>query len=225
MNLKTLRKLAVTSTVLAGVAAIGISGISAAAPTGNDQSTQAQERSNPMSSLINAIAQKFNLNASDVQKIFEEQRTQMETQRDSEHTARAAERLTQAVSEGKLTQAQANLLKAKQAEMKAFHESLKGKTHEECKAAMDAKLAELKTWATANNIPQEYIQFGPMGGGPRGGQMGQNEQGQGFGQRGRMRGPGRGMGRGPGGQSGNGQQQPGGPMGGPQGTPIGQNNN
>lgn len=184
MNLKTLRKLAITSTVLAGVVALGASGISNVSAATPVQGTQVQTQMNPMSSLISAIAQKFNLNVSDVQKLFDEQHTQMESQRGTEQSARITERLTQAVTQGKLTQSQADLLKAKQEELRVFHESLKGKTREECKAAMDKKIAELKEWAKANNIPDEFANFGPMGRGPggRGRGPGGMRMNQGFGQ-------------------------------------------
>ncbi len=173
MNLKTLRTLAVTSAVLVGVAGIGASSIQAA-------TTDTTTRPNPMANLVTAIAQKFNLNQTDVQKIFDEQRTQMDQQMETRRAEELKTRLTQAVKDGKLTQAQADLITAKQTELKAFHDSLKGKTPEECKAAMEAKKTELQQWAKANNIPEEFALMGPMGGpgghggqgGPRGGMRG-----------------------------------------------------
>lgn len=160
MNLKSIRALAITSAIVAGVAGAGVTAIHAAP---ND----AASRPNPMSNLITAISQKFNLNQADVQKVFEEQRTQMQQQMQAQHTEQLATRLTQAVKDGKLTQAQADLITAKQAELKTFHESLKEKTPEEARTALEAKRTELQTWAQANGIPEQYL-MGPFAGGPRG---------------------------------------------------------
>ncbi|MBP9762979.1 hypothetical protein KBD34_05195 [Patescibacteria group bacterium] len=184
MNLKTIKSLAITSAVLVGVAGLGASSIQAASPT--DTSTRPDRFSN----LISLISQRFNLSQSDVQKVFDQQRTQMEAERETHHTEELTTRLAAAVKAGTITQAQSDLIKAKQTELKAFHESLKGKTKEECEAAMKAKMEELKTWAKANNIPEQFANFGPMGGqrGPGGPGMGRGGMNQG-GPRGGMRGP------------------------------------
>ncbi len=140
----------------------------------------------PMSSLVAAIAKKFNVSTTDVQSVFDAQRTQMETARQQE----ATDRITQAVTDGKLTQAQATTLTAKLKEFETFHASLKGKTKEECKAAMDTYMASLKQWAADNNIPTDYL---PLGGPGMGGPGGRGPGGQGGpgmnGQGGRGQGP------------------------------------
>jgi hypothetical protein len=181
MNLKTIRSLAITSAVLVGVAGLGASSIQAATPTNNNT------RPDPFSNLVSLISQRFNLSQSDVQKVFDEQRTQMEAEHETRRSEELATRLAAAVKARTITQAQSDLIKAKQTELKAFHESLKGKTKEECEAAMKAKAEELKAWATANNIPEQFANFGPMGGqrGPGGPGMGRGQGGP----RGGMRGP------------------------------------
>lgn len=178
MNLRTIRTLAITSAVVAGVVGAGATAIHAAS---NDATT----RPNPMANLVTAIAQKFNLNQADVQKIFDEQQTQMRQEMETRQAEQAKERLAQIVKDGKLTQAQADLITAKQAELKASHESLKDKTPEEARTAMEAKKTELQAWAKTNNIPEQYL-MGPMGGGPRG-EHGPRDGGRG-GLRGGMRG-------------------------------------
>lgn len=135
-------------------------------------------KTNPMESLVNAIAQKFNLNVNDVQAVFDEQKTKMEAEKEQNFT----DQINQAVTDGKLTQVQAELIIAKRAELEAQKpgmgaikkdESWANKTRGEMQAEMKARQAEmkaqqdaLKQWATDNNIPQEYIRFLGMGFGP-----------------------------------------------------------
>ncbi len=126
-------------------------------------------KNNPMSDIVTAIAQKFNLSSTDVQAVvdtvMQTKRTQMQTTMEQ----RAADRLTQAVKDGKLTQAQANLITAKQAEIKTFMDSLAGKTMTERQTAMKTQMTALQQWAKDNNIPSGYLPIGgPMGKGGHG---------------------------------------------------------
>lgn len=133
------------------------------------------DKINPMADIVDAIAQKFNLNASDVQAVFDEQKIKMETQREQNRTQAETDKLSEAVANGKLTQIQADLIIAKRAELYAQNSfninkedrSQTTKTKEEVKAEINARQEEmkakqetLKQWATDNNIPIEYIQFG-----------------------------------------------------------------
>lgn len=124
----------------------------------------AQSSTTSGTGLVDKIAQKFNLNKSDVQKVFDEDRTA----HDAERQQRMEERLTQAVKDGKLTQTQADAITSKMAEMKTYMDSLKDKTEQERHDAMKTKMDELKQWATQNNIPHGYMPMGHgMMGGPR----------------------------------------------------------
>ena len=104
-------------------------------------------------SIVEKIAQTFNLNKDDVQSVFDEEHKA----RMKEHQKEAQERLATAVTEGKITQEQADAITAKREEMKTFMESLKDSTEEQRKEAMKNKTEELKTWAQDNNIPIEYL--------------------------------------------------------------------
>lgn len=165
------KKVAISATALAGVATLGVSALYAA------QTTTTTNRVDPMSSLVQAIATKFHLNATDVQQVFDQSHQEMEQKMQAQHAARLAEMLAKAVTDGKLTQAQADLIKAKQAEMKTSFDAMKTQTltDAERKTAMDAQRTALEAWVKANNIPEEYARFvhgfgGPMGGpGGRGG--------------------------------------------------------
>ena len=157
------KKLFVVGATLAtlGTAAIGIGTSFAASPT-------AVARPNPMSALVTAIAQKFNLSTTDVQAVFDAQRAQMQATQQADHEARLKTDLASAVQSGKLTQAQADLITAKQAELKALHDSLQGKTPAEVKTALDAERTTLTQWAKDNNIPAQFMRFG-LGGPGMGG--------------------------------------------------------
>jgi molecular chaperone DnaK (HSP70) len=125
-------------------------------------------------SLVQRIAEKFNLNQDEVQVVFDE----FKGERQAEHRAKLEERLQKAVDEGKLTAEQRDAMLAKMDEMKNFMESLKDKTPEERKDALEQKHAELKKWAEDNDIPEGFRMFfgphgkpghrGPQGHGPMG---------------------------------------------------------
>ena len=154
--------------VVAGIAtAVGITGL-----TGIGVANAATDTSstNPMSSLVDAIATKFNLSKSDVQKVFDEQHTKMEADRE----ARIKDEVAQLVTDGKLTQDQADKINAKRAELEKEREAAKSsdstKTRAEMKSERDAKRTELETWAKDNGIDSAYLRYvfgGGHGHGPR----------------------------------------------------------
>lgn len=138
--------------MLSAVTVLGLGGIAAlhAAPT---------DAAGNSTNLIDRLVQRFNLNKSDVQEVFDEQRQAMEAQREQE----MKDRLAQSVTDGKLTQAQADLITAKHNELKSFMDSLKDKTPQERHDALKTKMDEIKQWAQDNNIPLQYLHLG----GPR----------------------------------------------------------
>ena len=158
MKNKYLLYLATGAIALATVGTVAISTVSA------DTSV----KTNPMTNLVNVIAEKFNLNPSDVQQVFTDQKAQMQVKMQQKET----DKLNQAVTAGKLTQDQANKITAKKAELESEQSTLKtslqGKTKTEIQAAMKGQMDSLKQWATDNNIPMQYLMFGGFKG-PRGG--------------------------------------------------------
>ncbi len=152
--MKIFNKLAIGAAALAGTATLGAGVMAATVTTGT----------NPMNHLANAIASKFNLNPTDVQKVFDEERTQMQAQRQAQGAARVQERLDQAVKDGKLTQAQKDMILAKHVEMQNFMKSLDGKTPVERQAAMKTEMDAVQAWAKTNNIPEEYVMMFGNGG-------------------------------------------------------------
>lgn len=142
-----------------GLAAAGIGAVYAASDTAGAQ--------NPMSGLVSAIASKFNLNVSDVQAVFDDQKAKMRADRkaqmaemETKRQQETADRLAQAVSSGKLTQDQADKIKAKLAEMESAKTDLEGKTEEERRTAAKEQADSLKQWIEDNNIPKEYLFWG-----------------------------------------------------------------
>ena len=64
--------------IVAGIATAGVTGVGiASAATTSTNST------NPASSLVDAIASKFNLKKTDVQAVFDEQKTKNEAEREA----------------------------------------------------------------------------------------------------------------------------------------------
>lgn len=163
---KKSKMIAATAFVL-GVTAMGAGVANADTVTASAANTAKTQH---ITSLVAAIATKFNLNSSDVQAIVEQVMSEERAKMETAHEAQATTRLNQAVTDGKLTQAQVALITAKQAETKAFHDSLKGKSEADVQAAMKAYMTSLKQWATDNKIPEGFGMFvgGPGRGGPGG---------------------------------------------------------
>ncbi|HTE58229.1 MAG TPA: hypothetical protein VK694_05795 [Verrucomicrobiae bacterium] len=126
----------------------------------------ATSNSTGQSSIADKIAQKFNLDRNEVQKVFEEDKATHEAERQT----KLEEKLTQAVKDGKITEDQKTKIIAKikelQADMEATHETMKDKTPQEHKALMEQKRTDIETWAKENNVPMEYLKVLHFKGGP-----------------------------------------------------------
>lgn len=134
---------------------------------------------NPMSSLVQKIATKFNLQTSDVQAIFDQDRTEREAQMQTEYEAT----LTKAVTDGKITEAQKQLIIAKNKELETARQTnmdqMKNMTEDQRKTAMDAERTSLEDWLKQNGIDRQYMQSGRGGmHGPEG--MGEPPNGKPF---------------------------------------------
>lgn len=124
---------------------------------------------NPMASLVQKIADKFGLNKDEVQGVFDQSRAEMQQTRQAEYETR----LSQLVTDGKITEAQKQLILSKHAEMQAAREkewgTMKDQTPAERKAAMETRRTALENWATQNGIDTQYLQLGQSkGNGGRG---------------------------------------------------------
>jgi hypothetical protein len=121
------------------------------------QTTPTEDR--PMSALAQKIADKFGLEKAEVQAVFDESRAEMEVKFKADYEAR----LNQLVTDGKITEAQRQLIINKHNELKANRqakmENLKNMTDEQRKAAMEAERQALQNWAEENNIDIHYLMF------------------------------------------------------------------
>jgi uncharacterized protein YfaT (DUF1175 family) len=123
------------------------------------------------SPLVQKIANKFGLNKNDVQAVFDQDKQDRMAQME----AKFEEQLSQYVNDGKITDAQKQLIiqkhKALKATMQSEFENMKNKTPDERRAAMEAKKQELDTWAKQNGIDPQYLfpNFGRRGHGMMGG--------------------------------------------------------
>jgi len=121
--------------------------------------------------IVQRLVERFGLKESDVQSVFD----QAQTDRQAEMQAKAEEQLTKLVTDGKITEAQKQLIVAKRAEMKAAQPTRPTQdstlTPDQRKAEMETNNTELETWAKANGIDVKYLM---MGGFVRGGHGGPN---------------------------------------------------
>ena len=139
--------------IASSIAALGVTGLAGGAVFATANSTSGTD---PMSGLVSAIATKFNLKKDNVQKVFDEQRTQMETQREQE----VKDQVAQLVKDGKLTQAQADKINAKRAELvkerEANRTSEQNLTDAQRKTKMEERKTALDTWLKDNSIDSQY---------------------------------------------------------------------
>jgi len=118
---------------------------------------------NPMSSLVQKIADKFGLNKDEVQAVFDQNRQEHQAQMQT----RFEDQLTQDVKDGKITEAQKQLTLTKRQELQANRqtkmESMRNMTNEERKVAMEKERQETENWAKENGIDLKYL-MGGLGG-------------------------------------------------------------
>lgn len=110
------------------------------------------------STLLDKLIAKFNLNKEEVEQVV----TDYRSERRGQMQAQYQERLNQAVTDGKITEAQKKLILEKHNQLQSQWdaESNQRQQHRE----------EMQSWAEENNIDLSYLGFG-MGRGGKGGGM------------------------------------------------------
>ena len=109
--------------------------------------------------FVSALATRFNLNPADVQQFVKTQLAERKVQVEVKQEQKEMDRLAKAVAAGKLTQAQADLIKAEQVSVKAQLDALKGKTGSDLKTALQGIRTSVLQWAQTNNIPPQFVNF------------------------------------------------------------------
>lgn len=156
-----------TITIASLIATLGVGATGASTAYAAQHAT---DRQSSMSGLVEALATKFHLAPSDVQSVIDQQRKLMFGQpgrgergiRPPAKGLNPKAMLDKAVADGTITQAQEDLIIAKQADVRTFMDSLKGKSAADRQSAMKTETEALKTWAQSNNIPERFIM--PFGG-------------------------------------------------------------
>jgi len=110
-------------------------------------------------SIVQKIAEKFNLNESEVKAVFDEDRDE----RHAEMQAKWVERLDDLVNDGKITVEQKQAILDKHEEMQSKMEELQDLSPEERKQKMLEFRDQLKDWADEQGIDLPLI--GPLTGG------------------------------------------------------------
>jgi hypothetical protein len=151
------KRIILPTILLTGALAVGALGIS---------NVSAQDINYP--TIVERLASKFNLDPNQVQEVF----TEVHQERQAEIEAQFAQRIEDMVVDGKITEAQKQLILDKHEEMLAKMDEWKDLARDQRRDKMQAYHEELRTWAETNNIdlPFPLMMKGPghMGGGFRG---------------------------------------------------------
>ena len=120
------------------------------------QTVTAQEPAEQLTQIVERIAAKLNMQPSQVQSVLDE----MQNEKHTEMQTHLEERLTQAVTDDKITEAQKQAILSKHAEMQTKMETLKDLTPEQRRTEMEKIHEEMKAWAGENDIDFPFIGFG-----------------------------------------------------------------
>lgn len=115
--------------------------------------------------LVQRIANRFSINAGDVQEVFDEERDE----RHAEAFARFADRLDELVSDGKLTEDQKEAMMDKHAEMHDAMEEYRSLSVEERREKMQTLHEEHQNWLEEQGIEENFLGMFRMGYGKEGG--------------------------------------------------------
>lgn len=148
-----------TKKIMIPLFAVAISG---ATLFGVSQFAMAQGQTTP--SLVTMIAQKFSLEQSQVQSVFD----QYKSQHQADMQTREKTRLGTLVQQGKITQAQEQSIIDEMVKLKSEYNpsSFKGMTSAQRKDAFTKEQEEITAWAKNTGISTSYLmpRFGTRGG-------------------------------------------------------------
>jgi len=143
-----MNKKILTPVLIAGLVAISLFGV---------KEISAQGGWGDYQTLVQKIAQKFGLKEADVQSVFDEVQKDRQTQMQTKYE----DKLTQDVKDGKITEAQKQLILTKHKEIQnkrsADKTDWKNLTPDQRKAKMDQEKTDLENWAKQNGIDISYV--------------------------------------------------------------------
>jgi polyhydroxyalkanoate synthesis regulator phasin len=142
-NMKN-KKVLLTALALAGAVTVGGVALTSSVQAASDDATHP---------LVQQLAERFNLNPDDVEQFMQDHREQ----RRAERHARMEEHLTEAVTNGTITEAQKQALLAKKEEMRAQHEAIKDLPQDERRDAHRQLREEMKEWAESQGIDLQSL--------------------------------------------------------------------
>lgn len=123
----------------------------------------AQGSQNGQKNMVQTLAQKLGVDQQKVQTAFDEIRAEHQQEMQTQFT----QRLNLAVTNGKISEEQKNLILKKHEEMQSQRESereqVQNMTQEERRTFMESRREEMKKWADAQGIDMQYL-MGPNGG-------------------------------------------------------------
>lgn len=103
----------------------------------------AEGTSNHRQNLIDTIATKFGLDKTEVQKVFDEERSS----RRQDRSKQAKQRLDEAVKNGKLTQGQADEILNQAQKFESFLDEIDDTNEDQRRTSIHNKRAEIRQWA------------------------------------------------------------------------------
>ncbi len=117
---------------------------------------------NPFSDIAQLISQKFGLDQKKVQEVVTQYESEKRVARQTEMKAKEETRLSSLVSEEKITEAQKRAIIAKQEELRSKYQpnGMQGKTAEERSQIMEARKAEIESWAKTQGINLDVTSLG-----------------------------------------------------------------
>lgn len=139
----------------------------AAGGFGVAQVSAASDATSGQTSIVQKLAETFHLDKSKVQAVFDEQHKANAAKREAKYE----DRLTQAVTDGKLTADQKSKILDEHAKLQTEMETalkVDTATKADRKAAMDKVRTEAEDWAKANNIDAKWLMPGGRGMGGHG---------------------------------------------------------
>jgi Flp pilus assembly protein CpaB len=149
----------ISKKIILSIAIVGIVGLAAVVA----KPVQAQDPSkNPLSGLVEAIAQKFSLDKTKVQVVVDDFEKKRRADMQKMMEQRMKTKFDALVKQGKITSQQESAILAKLKELKGKNnpETFKNMTPQERQKAMQDKKTQLEQWAKSQGIDPQYLMFG-----------------------------------------------------------------